>query len=98
MDAYTYHQLHQLPIGTSLVKKTVVKNLPSNAGDAGSISGPGTKIPQAAEQLSPRATATEPQLENPWATLHDPRRSHVPQVRPDTDEVINYKQEGRGEV
>ena len=53
---------------------------------------------QAAEQLSPRATATEPQLENPWATLHDPRRSHVPQVRPDTDELINYKQEGRGEV
>ena len=31
----------------------VVKNLPSNAGDVGSISGLGTKIPHAAGQLSP---------------------------------------------
>ena len=39
----------------------VVKNLPSNdAGDAGSISGWGTKIPQATGQVSPRATTTEP--------------------------------------
>ena len=38
----------------------VVKNLPSNAGDAGSIPGWGTKIPHAAGQLSPRATTTEP--------------------------------------
>ena len=30
----------------------VVKNLPSNAGDAGSIPGQGTKIPHAAGQLS----------------------------------------------
>ena len=29
----------------------VVKNLPSNAGDAGLIPGQGTKIPQAVEQL-----------------------------------------------
>ena len=30
----------------------VVKNLPCNAGDTGSISGPGTRIPHALEQLS----------------------------------------------
>ena len=33
----------------------VVKNPPCNAGDAGSIPGQGTKIPYAAEQLSPQA-------------------------------------------
>ena len=32
----------------------VVKHLPSNAGDAGSIPGQRTKIPHAEEQLSPR--------------------------------------------
>ena len=37
----------------------MVKNLPSNAGDTGSISGWGTKIPHAVGQLSPRATTTE---------------------------------------
>ena len=34
----------------------VVKNLPCNAGDAGSIPGLETKIPHAVEQLSPCAT------------------------------------------
>ena len=34
----------------------MVKNPPSNAGDAGSIPGQGTKIPHAAGQLSPRTT------------------------------------------
>ena len=38
----------------------VVKNLPCNAGDAGSIPGRGTKIPQAMEQLSPLTATTEP--------------------------------------
>ena len=38
----------------------VVKNLPSNAGDTGLICGWGTKIPQAAEQLSLLTTTTEP--------------------------------------
>ena len=38
----------------------VVKNLPSNAEDTGSIPGRGTKIPHATGQLSPRATSTEP--------------------------------------
>ena len=37
----------------------MVKNPPSNAGDAGSIPGQGTKIPHAAGQLSPRATTIE---------------------------------------
>ena len=37
----------------------VVKNLPSNAGDAGLIPGQGTKIPRATGQLSPCATTTE---------------------------------------
>ena len=38
----------------------VVKNTPSNAGDAGSIPGRGTKIPHAMGQLSPSATVTQP--------------------------------------
>ena len=37
----------------------VVKNLPYNAGDVGSIPGQGTKIPHAVGQLNPRATTTE---------------------------------------
>ena len=35
------------------------KDPPYNAGDMGSIPGQGTKIPQDAGQLSPRATSTE---------------------------------------
>ena len=48
----------------------VVKNPPSNAGDAGSIPGRGTKIPHAAGQLSPRASTIEPaccKLQSPGA-------------------------------
>ena len=37
----------------------MVKNLPSNAGDTGSIPGWGNKIPRAAGQLSLRTTTTE---------------------------------------
>ena len=40
----------------------VVRNLPANAGDTGSIPGLGAKIPHATEQLSPCATTTEPVL------------------------------------
>ena len=48
----------KLPLqGTSL--GPVVKNLPYNAGDTGSIPVQGTKIPHAAGQLNPRATAAE---------------------------------------
>ena len=38
----------------------VVKNPPSNVQDMGLISGWGTKIPHAVEQLSPWAATTEP--------------------------------------
>ena len=38
----------------------VVENLPCSAGDMGSIPGWGTKIPQVSEELSLRATTTEP--------------------------------------
>ena len=37
----------------------VVKKPPSNAGDAGSIPGRGTKIPHAAGQLSPWTATAE---------------------------------------
>ena len=37
----------------------MVKNSPSNAGDAGSSPGLGIKIPHAAGQLSPSTTAIE---------------------------------------
>ena len=42
----------------------VVKNLPSNSRDTGSIPGQGTKIPHAAGQLSLHATTTEPACHN----------------------------------
>ena len=38
----------------------MVKNPPSDAGDAGSIPGQGTKIPHAAGQLSTHATTKDP--------------------------------------
>ena len=45
--------------GTSLVVQLLLdQNPPSNAGDAGSIPGQGTKIPHAVGQLSPHATNT----------------------------------------
>ena len=50
----------------------MVKNPSSNAGDAGSIPGRGTKNLHAAGQLSPRATTTEPVCRN--------YRAHVPQL------------------
>ena len=43
----------------------MVKNPPSNAGDAGSIPGLGTKIPHAVGQLSPCATTAEPMHSGP---------------------------------
>ena len=45
---------------------TVVKNPPANAGDTGSSPGPGrSHMLRAAEQLSPCATTTEPELYSP---------------------------------
>ena len=49
-----YHLLGDFPGGP------VLKNPPSNAGDTGSISGWGTKIPRAVGQLSLHAAATDP--------------------------------------
>ena len=51
----------------------MVKHLPSNAGDSGSIPGQGTKIPRAAGQLSPHAATTEPA----------PSGARLLQLRPD---------------
>ena len=45
----------------------MVKNPPSNAGDAGSIPGRGTKIPHPAGQLSPA-----PQLLSPCTSSREP--------------------------
>ena len=73
----------------------VVKNPPSNAGNAGSITGRGIKIPHAAGQLSPDTATTEParsrahvpQLEKPARHNEEPacrnERSRVLQLRPD---------------
>ena len=38
----------------------MIKNLPCNAGDMGSIPDQGTKIPHAVEQLSLHATVKDP--------------------------------------
>ena len=64
----------------------MVKNLPSNAGDTGSIAGHrGTKIPHAEGQLSPRATTTELARLNervlvPQTTEPTPSGTHAPQL------------------
>ena len=52
-----------------------LKNLLCNAGDAGSIPGPGTKIPHAAGQLKPmRNNCTEPATpQSPWAAMKGPK-------------------------
>ena len=39
---------------------SVVKNLPTNVGDTGSIPGLGTEIPHATGQLGPHTTTTQP--------------------------------------
>ena len=68
----------------------MAEDLPSNAGDLGSIPGWGTKISLASRQLRLRALATEPvnsrahvpQLEKPPRAAS--RESLVPQQRPST--------------
>ena len=63
----------------------VVKNPPSNAGDAGLIPGRGTKIPHASGQLSPRSPTTEPM--HPGAHTLQRKIPHastkIPQPGPD---------------
>ena len=53
----------------------VVKNLPSNAGDMGSIPGRGTKSPRATTREKPMCRNEEPACRN--------EISHMPQLRPD---------------
>ena len=58
----------------------MVKNLPCNSGDLGSILGWGTEIPQAMEQLSLYTATSEPmqagahvpQPESPGTAMKDP--------------------------
>ena len=52
-------QLNQQIERASLVVGPVVKYPPSNAGNVGSIPGWRTKVPHAAEKLSPFATTAE---------------------------------------
>ena len=52
----------------------MVKNLPCNAGDVGSMPGWGTKILHPLDQLSLHTTISE-------STCHN-RRSHMPQLIP----------------
>ncbi|KAI4568734.1 hypothetical protein MJG53_014352 [Ovis ammon polii x Ovis aries] len=54
----------------------VVKNLPCNAGDVGSILGQGTEIPYSSEQLN-QCTPTK-------GSMHCIENSHMPQLRPAT--------------
>ena len=67
----------------------VVKNLPWNAGDIGSIPGQGTKIPHATKQLSLHTTTREPVCHN--------ERSCLLQLRHSPINTINiYKKEVAG--
>ena len=64
----------------------VVKNPPSNARDAGSIPGQGTKTPHAAGLAllySPRATIRDKPTHHKEEPACHNERSHVPQLRPD---------------
>ena len=58
----------------------VVKNPPSNAVDAGSIPGWGTKIPHAAEQLSLRTVTTEHACSGA-RTTREPRAAQLLSLR-----------------
>ena len=64
LTCFSYHVTLTLLLSTDQKKcksrdfpgGPVVKNLPSDAGEAGLIPGQGTKIPPAEKQLSPRTT------------------------------------------
>ena len=57
----------------------VVKNLPCSTADVGSTPGQRTRVPHAAEQLSPSTTATESMCCTPCPTC-----CIGPQLRPNT--------------
>ena len=77
----------------------MVKNPPSNAGDAGSIPGQGTKIPHATGQLSLRAATTEPvhsgahtpQLESLHVATTEPVRSRARTPQPERSPRASMK-------
>ena len=54
----------------------MVKNLPSNAGNIGSILGQGTKIPLAKGQPSPHATTREGRHTHRSEDPAQPKRKH----------------------
>ena len=54
----------------------MVKNLPSNAGNVGSVLGQGTKISHAKGQPSPRATTRESQRKHRSEDPAQPKRKH----------------------
>ena len=58
----------------------MVKNLPCNAGDVGSIPGKETKTPHASEKLSLCATTREPTCCN--------SRAHMPLLKPMHSEAL----------
>ena len=60
----------------------VIKNLPSKAGDAGSIPGWGTLIPHAMGQLSRSASTIDPVTTTGEKFAHHNERSQIPQRRP----------------
>lgn len=60
----------------------LVKNLPCNTRDAGSIPGQGTKISHAVGQLNLRVATREPVHHNKRSCITQ-QRSHELQLRPD---------------
>ena len=72
----------------------VIKNPPSNAGDAGSIPGRGTKIPHAAGQLSLRTTTTELVCLNEKARVPQTTGSTLPrpQLEREKPACHNYRE------
>ena len=76
----------------------MVKNPHSNAGDAGSIPGPGTKIPHAAGQLRPRATTTEPEHSGahvPQLALEKPTRHNKEEPTCHNEDTVQERERER---
>ena len=77
---------------------SVVKNLPCNAGDTGSVPGPRIKTPHALGQLSPCMASVEftcfwslckGHLCHNWKDYVPSERSHLTQLRPETGLSLN---------
>ena len=62
----------------------MVKDLPSNAGEMGSVPGQETKIPHAMGQISLHAGTTEPTGHDWREAFTSQERPLVPQLRPNT--------------